>query len=74
MESIEKTDYKRVEVSVRHKWCKQCGICIEFCPGNVYDLGELGKPDPVRPELCTVCRMCEIRCPEFAITVDVQEE
>jgi len=74
MDSTEKTEHKRVIVSINQKWCKRCGICVEFCPGNVYALGELNRPEPVRPEQCKVCRMCEIRCPEFAVMVDVQED
>jgi len=73
MKSKRKNGHKRVIVSVNLKWCKRCGICVEFCPENVFDIGELNRPEPVRPELCNVCRMCELRCPEFAVTVNQED-
>ena len=50
-------------------WCKKCGICIEFCPRKVYERGEDGYPVVAQPDNCTNCRLCEYRCPDFAITV-----
>ena len=31
--------------------------------------GRDGVPDVTRPERCTACRICELHCPEFAISV-----
>ena len=47
--------------------CKGCGICIEFCPREVLEADEQGKPNVVAIERCTACRLCELRCPDFAI-------
>ncbi len=60
---------KAKEISIQRKWCKNCGICYEFCPSSVFELGKLNEPIVVAPEACSVCRLCELRCPEFAVTV-----
>ncbi len=48
-------------------WCKACGICISFCPEDVFEKREDGKPIAVRPGDCTNCGICEVMCPDFAI-------
>ncbi|MEN8142054.1 MAG: 4Fe-4S dicluster domain-containing protein [Thermodesulfobacteriota bacterium] len=50
-------------------WCKACGICIAFCPKNVYGRDEEGKPVIERSDDCIGCLFCEIHCPDFAITI-----
>lgn len=50
-------------------WCKACGICIAFCPKQVFDRDEGGKPVAARPDDCIGCLFCEIHCPDFAITI-----
>jgi 2-oxoglutarate ferredoxin oxidoreductase subunit delta len=60
---------KAAEISIQKKWCKNCGICYEFCPRKVFGLGKLNEPIVVAPEACNCCRLCELRCPEFAVTV-----
>ena len=27
---------------IKEKWCKGCGICVEFCPKKILTLGEEG--------------------------------
>ena len=49
-------------------WCKACGICIDFCPQNVFDPDRDGKPILARPEKCTQCGICWLHCPDFVIT------
>ncbi len=61
------------QVQTNARWCKGCGICVEFCPGKVLELIK----DRVRimhPEKCTKCGLCELRCPDYAIWLgDVME-
>jgi 2-oxoglutarate ferredoxin oxidoreductase subunit delta len=72
--SAGKSKKKRtIDISIQRKWCKNCSICIEFCPQKVYTPGPLDEPIISAPELCNCCRLCELRCPEFAITVTEME-
>ena len=59
-------------VKTNPRWCKGCGICVEFCPGKVLELVK----DRIRilhPENCTGCGMCEMRCPDYAIWIETEE-
>lgn len=53
--------------------CKRCGICIEFCPVQLFDTGIEAAPIPARLKNCTACMLCELRCPELAIKVEVNK-
>ena len=56
-------------VMIYDKWCKGCGICVAFCPKKVLEFDEVRqKPMVARPEDCIRCGLCELRCPDFAIT------
>ena len=57
------------KVIVFGKWCKECGICIAFCPQEVLGRAKDGSVEVVNPDACTACRWCELHCPDFAITV-----
>ncbi len=56
-------------VQFRHEWCKKCGICIEFCPRKALAAGAKDLPFLSNPAACTQCRLCELLCPDFVITV-----
>ncbi|MFZ7103845.1 MAG: 4Fe-4S dicluster domain-containing protein [Peptococcaceae bacterium] len=62
------TSKKVFKVVLMHGRCKECGICVEFCPQKVFQLNE-NKPQVAAEELCTGCRLCEYRCPDFASTI-----
>ncbi|MBI5399020.1 4Fe-4S binding protein [Candidatus Saganbacteria bacterium] len=70
--SLEKS--AKYDISVNRAWCKNCRICISFCPTGVYTENELGGPIISFPEKCNNCQLCVIRCPDFAITVKPKEE
>ncbi len=60
---------KKGEVKIIEKWCKNCGICVYYCrAGALSDKGS-GHPTVSKPENCTLCRLCELHCPDFAIEV-----
>jgi 2-oxoglutarate ferredoxin oxidoreductase subunit delta len=66
--TTEKTPAK---ITIREEWCKGCGICVEFCPKNVLaQTGITGKATVTAPDQCIKCRLCVIRCPDFAIEVE----
>ena len=58
---------------INRDWCKGCGICVAFCPKNVLEIDREGENTAPRINDCIYCRMCELRCPDFAIEV-VEEE
>jgi len=55
---------------IKKNWCQRCGICIEFCPKNVYTTGENGYPIIDDIKKCTQCQICVAICPDFAIIVE----
>ena len=57
------------KIEVYQPWCKRCGICIAFCPKQVLEEASMGYPIATHPENCTGCNLCELRCPDCAITV-----
>jgi len=75
-EAIGRESHRRVQGRVRvfQNWCKGCGLCIAFCPFQVFT--EDGEHHPVvaHPERCTACQWCAIHCPDFAIVVEVIDD
>ncbi len=58
------------KIDIFKAWCKACGICVAFCPREVLAIDEEGYPVVKDLDACTGCGWCEIRCPDFAITVE----
>ncbi|MBC7341237.1 MAG: ferredoxin family protein [Clostridia bacterium] len=50
--------------------CKQCGICIAFCPREVFGSDRAGGPVVERPDRCSACGLCVMRCPDLAVEVE----
>lgn len=59
---------------VNREWCKGCGICVHFCPKNVLEMDEDEHAFAARQTDCICCKLCEIRCPDLAIQVIVEED
>jgi 2-oxoglutarate ferredoxin oxidoreductase subunit delta len=66
-ESRKKKEEPRIDIF--KAWCKACGICVAFCPTGALAKDETGSPYVKDIEKCIGCGWCEIRCPDFAITV-----
>jgi 2-oxoglutarate ferredoxin oxidoreductase subunit delta len=60
---------KPSRLQVYRSWCKKCGICVAFCPKGALETDPEGFPRWKSPIVCVACRMCELRCPDFAIEV-----
>ncbi len=62
-------------IEVREDWCKGCNICIDRCPVNALEESDKLNRRGVRPPKlkekneCNFCRLCELICPDLAITV-----
>ena len=52
---------------IYYHWCKACGICISFCPHQVFTSDRDGKPIISHPGKCTQCAICWLHCPDLAI-------
>ncbi len=50
-------------------WCKACGLCGAFCSKKIIKYDETGFPFIKEMDSCIGCRLCEIHCPDFAITI-----
>jgi 2-oxoglutarate ferredoxin oxidoreductase subunit delta len=61
------------QLIINRDWCKGCGICVKFCPTQVLELDDRDKAVCVRPEACICCRMCELRCPDLAVEVIIEQ-
>lgn len=63
---------KEITITVSEKRCKQCGICSALCPRQVFtqEIGQI--PVVAHLDQCIGCRLCEMRCPDFAIDVEVK--
>lgn len=53
---------------INKKWCKGCGICVAFCPKQVLAIQD-EKVAVVNEDACIKCKLCEMRCPDFAIFI-----
>ena len=67
-------------IKIKEDWCKGCGICIERCPvGALEESDHINKKGVRPPQLkkdneCNNCRLCELICPDLAITVLPDED
>lgn len=57
-------------ITINRTWCKKCGICVSFCPKNVFEFDSDKNPVAVNADKCIGCKLCEKRCPDFAIQVE----
>lgn len=62
---------KQIIINLDQRICKKCGICVELCNKGALSKQKNGLPS-IDIEKCIGCKMCELRCPDFALRVEVQ--
>jgi len=66
-------------IEFKDDWCKGCNICIDRCPVDALEESDRLNKKGVRPpqlkkdNKCNYCRLCELICPDLAITVIPEE-
>ena len=62
-------------IEVKDDWCKGCNVCIDRCPKDALEESDKLNKRGIRPPKlkkkneCNYCRLCELICPDLAITV-----
>jgi 2-oxoglutarate ferredoxin oxidoreductase subunit delta len=64
------SEKRSLKFELNRDYCKACGICYGLCPKKVLEPDGEGKPAVVRGDDCILCRLCEYRCPDFAIRAE----
>ena len=64
----------KFEISIYGAWCKDCGLCVDFCPKGAITRDKLGAPEATSPEKCLGCMLCVLHCPDFAISVTPKDD
>lgn len=63
-------EMKLKQITLEQTRCKACGICIALCPKQVFEADIEGMPVAARAEDCIGCKLCALRCPDFALKVE----
>lgn len=73
-----------VKIHIIKERCKQCNLCIVFCPRQVLQQSnEANKKgyhipeqieEPEKGKICLACGFCEVVCPDFAIWIEDRRE
>jgi len=61
-----------MEYRIDQSKCKQCGLCMEVCPGNILEMNETGEVCfiPERLVICQHCGQCMAICSTGAVQVE----
>ena len=58
-----------MSIHIDQRLCRQCGKCVEACPGNLIKKDETGKAFLRRPRDCWGCVSCLKECAFGAISL-----
>ncbi|HWP91001.1 MAG TPA: ferredoxin family protein [Thermodesulfobacteriota bacterium] len=65
----QKARGKLTNITLNQGFCKGCEICVEICPNKCLEM-EGSYPSVRDINLCSKCMLCEMECPDFAISVE----
>jgi 2-oxoglutarate ferredoxin oxidoreductase subunit delta len=63
-------------IIIDETYCKGCKLCIDQCPKEVFENSSKRNPkgylipNVAHAENCVACLLCEMICPDMAITVE----
>ena len=64
---------KTKTITINEEFCKQCGLCIKFCPDNALAFQKKFNSKGFHPIAwkgdCRFCGMCFIMCPDLVIQI-----
>ena len=58
-----------VTIKLNEAFCKSCEICVEICPNHCLEM-KTSYPVVKDINLCSKCMLCELECPDFAMTIE----
>ena len=70
MSDLEVYKQDGYRLTINRPWCKGCELCVKSCPREILYLDEEAKVKVSDISRCIFCRLCELRCPDFAIHVE----
>ena len=68
-----------MKIKIDEKYCQGCGICINVCPKNIFQLSNIRSergylmPEVVNEENCIECGLCEKLCPDMCIDIEKKD-
>lgn len=65
---------KDSKINLNRNYCKDCGICIEYCPQGVFGQDENARTIVAHQDNCIQCNICVYRCPDFALELGGSKE
>ncbi len=65
-----------VKIDIDASDCKGCGVCVDICPREVFELGEKSEDNhskeiskPIEEEACIMCLACLEACDDDCISL-----
>lgn len=65
------------QITIDEKYCKGCGLCINFCPQKILALNKekinangYNPCSVTEPDKCIGCGSCAKMCPDAAISLE----